>query len=196
MKTLMQWLGLAVLVAAVFAILLPVGAKAAQAVSAYITDPVDGTQIAHVDATGALKIGGLVQAQPAILPTSLVDAVSLDSKNANTPAAEVFGRLFTPTQKLALTSLTATNMLDNDFDSSIVVQALQMLTGECGGVGGSAFEVGPAIHVRIPAQQTVHVDFPYPAVFPTGSPSGDWCLRAFVFNSDVTVALTAVGYVQ
>jgi hypothetical protein len=122
--------------------------------------------------------------------------VSLDTQNANTPTAELFGQLFTPTQKVALTSLTATNMLDNDFDSSIAVQGFQPIEGDCGGVGITGFEVGPQIFLRIPPQQTVHVTFPYPAVYPTDSPSGNWCLRAYVANSGVTVALTAVGYVQ
>jgi hypothetical protein len=59
MKTLLQRLGYAAFVAAVVAILLPVGVKAAQAISVYITDPIDGTHVARV--TVSLTAVGYVQ---------------------------------------------------------------------------------------------------------------------------------------
>ncbi len=87
-------------------------------------------------------------------------------------------------------------MLDISGAAAVVVQAMQPIQGECSGVGGTAFDVGPAMFYQVPAHHTVHVDFPYPAGFPTSTPSGDWCLRAFVFNLNVTISVTAVGYVQ
>jgi hypothetical protein len=171
-------------------ILCPAGAHAGPPHSdVFITDPLDHTRKAHVDANGALK------AQPALAQTSLVDGISLDTAHAGgSPASLVFGQLFTPDQKVALTSLTLTNLLDNTLVSTVVVQAFQPISGDCGGVGGSAVEVGPAIFLNVAPKATTHLDFPYPFVVPSAAPSADWCLRAFLFGADRQVALTAVGY--
>jgi hypothetical protein len=188
-------------------ILYPAGAQAANSFFAvFITDPSNHSLQAHVDSSGALKVGdgsgpltvdGAVMAAPALAAHSLLDTVSLDSFHPEgSPAAEIFGRLFAPGDKVAITSLTITNEIDtNDFVSSIEVEFLQPVTGPCGGMGGSAIDVGPAVTMSVGPQATQHLDFPYPVVVPTGTPTGDWCVRGLVFGPNRMVSLTAVGYV-
>jgi len=199
-------------------VLVPVGAQAAQVVSAIITDP-GGTNKARVDASGNLQIGGevtvgnqaaspvpvapqgttmvegSVAAQPALAGTSLADTISLDTIHPGGSSSDkFFGQNFSENQRVAVTSLTFDNEIQVGAATvGILIQALHPISGECGGNGGTAFEVGPPLFVHVGPEATLHLDFPYPFVSPT-SPSGDWCLRAHLFNSGQQVAITAVGY--
>jgi hypothetical protein len=145
-------------------VLVPVGAQAAQMVSAIITDP-GGTNKANVDAGGHLQIGGevtvgnqagspvpvspqgttmvegSVAAQPALAGTSLADTLILDPAHGNTDSGKFFGQNFSSSETLALTSLTVDNFLGTAAD--VIIQALHPISGECGGNGGTAAEVGP-----------------------------------------------------
>ena len=189
---------------AVVIMLLPAAAKAGKFLEVFVTDPVDTTHQARVDESGAVHVGdgagpltvdGTVGAQPALAQTSLLDTVSLDSQSpGGSPADRVFGQLFAPGQKVALTSLTVTNRLDNAFVSTIVLQALQPHSGECGGLDLIGVEVGPQIFIAVGPKETKHLAFPYPLVVPSSTPGGDWCLRAFVFGHHRVVSVTAVGY--
>jgi hypothetical protein len=190
---------------ALILVLSPIGAQAATFFSVFITDPSNHSLQASVDSSGSLKVGdgsgpltvdGGVMAAPALAANSLLDTVSLDSFHpGGSPAAEIFGREFSPGDKVAITSLTITNEIEtNSFVSSIDVEFEQPISGSPCGVGGTVFDVAPAITMSVGPQATQHLDFPYPVVVPTGTPSDDWCVRGFVFGSDRQVSLTVVGY--
>ncbi len=136
-------------------VLVPVGAQAAQVVSAIITDP-GGTNKARVDASGNLQIGGevtvgnqaaspvpvapqgttmvegSVAAQPALAGTSLADTISLDTIHPGGSSSDkFFGQNFSENQRVAVTSLTFDNEIQVGAATvGILIQALHPISGE------------------------------------------------------------------
>jgi hypothetical protein len=172
-------------------VLVPVGAQAAQVVSAIITDP-GGTNKAHVDANGNLQVGGTVDVgnmpSVTVANTATVQAAipagAFSVVLTTTGAGQVVSGPDPAGTNYAITSVTFRNggsspelgTLDGFYGATIA----DCLSG--------AYQTVFGPRAVIPPGDTVHLSFPQPFVIKAAS-AGAACLL-----QGGNVASTVVGY--
>jgi hypothetical protein len=182
----------AIVVAILLAVVLvPVGAQAAQVVSAIITDPA-GTNKAHVDASGNLQVGGTVN----VGNTANVNVANTTSVQPAIPAG-AFSVVLTTTGAGQLvsgpdpagTNYAITSVTFRNEGASPELGTLDAFygatTADC--LSG-AYQIVFGPRAVIPAGDTVHLSFPQPFVM-TAATAGAACLL-----QGGNVASTVVGY--
>jgi hypothetical protein len=182
----------ALVVAVVLAVVLvPVGAQAAQVVSAIITDP-GGTNKATVDAGGNLHVAGGVSVDGTVGARIALAANHLQDTTFLIPGLQDQATLFGPAdvgEKVAITSLTFTN-----YGTKVGQLEIDVITNigdppDCdagGGVGHNTLQ-----QISVPIGDSVEFSYPEPLVATSGF--APWCLVADrIFGDDIR--LTMVGF--
>jgi hypothetical protein len=191
---------LAVLLAVV---LVPVGAQAAQVVSAIITDPA-GTNKAHVDASGSLQVGdgsgaltidGDVSVDGAVSSQPTAPAEPFEDFSRLLPNGQTGEFIFGPVEadtKLAITSITVANHGPNDEEALVSSYAVHALDCESPGAG-----VDFHADVVVPAGETIHLAYPQPLVVSVQPVLyAGWCLRVDELSVPYSwVDISVVGFV-
>lgn len=151
----------------------------------HIFDP-DGTS---ADLQAQVTDGRLnVQERPDVRSGVAYRTTIADSTGTTTPT--VTG-MFAPTQTLAISSLTYSNIGSADATASLI--AWQPSSGfSCTGTSGTSR--GTVVVVKVKGGSVISIPFPYPYIAPALTPAANWCLRHHVTGSGASISVTIVGF--
>lgn len=177
-------------------LMFPVANATAQAVnSVVIQDRSDSNRKARVTPTGDLGISPGLPASP----VSCMAEVPQEGRGTGLLVGREgcphtsSNQILTPSQRLAISSLTLINYNDMQVTFRLVANELRSSSTGCEDQANSTRLQD--LMVLVPARETLHLSFPQPLVIPSNTlmPSRAWCLDALVPSGGLDIITVGFG---